>query len=214
MGIFGGKSDNIPAFISTPILFYQQLFPTDYKIDSAYIIADKKENLETAGFGAKSIIESRHNNRGKDIYSLENTLKQLDQVNKVLSIFTAFISAVAAISLLVGGIGVMNIMLVSVTERTREIGLRMAIGATGSNIRNQFLIEALVLCLLGGIAGVLTGIAGSSIISGVFGWPTSVTILSVLLSVGFSAVIGIFFGFYPANKAANMDPIEALRYEK
>ena len=108
----------------------------------------------------------------------------------------------------------MNIMLVSVTERTREIGLRMAVGASDSNIRNQFLVEALVLCMAGGVAGILTGIAGAKIISEVSGWPTYITMYSILLSAGFSAAIGVFFGYYPAKKAARLDPIEALRFEK
>lgn len=213
LGIFGGKSDNMPAFISTPILFYQQLFPSDYKIDTAYIIADKKENLETAGFGAKNIIESRHNNRGKEIYSLENTLKQLDQVNKVLSIFTAFISAVAAISLLVGGIGVMNIMLVSVTERTREIGIRKAIGATTGTILFQFLTESVIISLIGGLIGMILGILGANLI-GIFAHITPTLSLGVILgTILFSSAVGIFFGIYPARKAAALNPIDALRYE-
>lgn len=213
MGIFGGKNDNIPAFISMPVLFYQQLFPTDYKIDTAYIIADKKENLETAGFGAKSIIESRHNNRGKEIYSLENTLKQLDQVNKVLSIFTAFISAVAAISLLVGGIGVMNIMLVSVTERTREIGIRKAIGATTGTILIQFLTESVIISLIGGIIGMLAGILGASLIGRFAHITPSLSITVIIGTILFSSAVGIFFGIYPARKAAALNPIDALRYE-
>ena len=123
------------------------------------------------------------------------------------------LSAIAAISLLVGGVGIMNTMLVSVTERTREIGIRMSVGARSRDILTQFLIEALVLSLLGGIAGILLGVGGSAAISTLAKWPTIVTIFSIILSFGFSIAIGIFFGFYPARKAALLNPIDALRYE-
>ncbi len=173
------------------------------------------ESMDYVQSNIESLLRERHRLVGvDDDFQVRNLTSVQETAENTTAIMTLLLASVAAVSLLVGGIGTMNIMLVSVTERTREIGLRMALGATFSNIRNQFLIEALVLCLLGGITGILIGIAGSYIISVIFGWPTSVTIFSVLLSVGFSAVIGIFFGFYPANKAANMDPIEALRFEK
>jgi ABC-type antimicrobial peptide transport system permease subunit len=123
------------------------------------------------------------------------------------------LSAVAAISLLVGGIGIMNIMLVSVTERTREIGLRLSVGARDVDVLLQFLVEALVLSLAGGALGVALGFAASSIVSRVMQWSALVTPGAVLLSFGCAAAVGIFFGFYPARKAAALDPIEALRYE-
>lgn len=212
-GIFGGNNPNIPAFITVPITFYQELFPTDYKIDSAFIVADTKENLQSAGYAAKNIIESSHNNRGKEIYSLENTLKQLDQINKILSIFTAFISAVAAISLLVGGIGVMNIMLVSVTERTREIGIRKAIGATTSTILIQFLTESVIISLIGGLLGMVIGIAGAIAIGSFANIKPSLSFSVIIGTILFSSAVGIFFGIYPARKAAALNPIDALRYE-
>jgi putative ABC transport system permease protein len=123
------------------------------------------------------------------------------------------LSGIAAISLLVGGIGIMNIMLVAVSERTREIGIRMAIGARPSHVRVQFLSESIALCLLGGILGLLAGVGISWAIAQLLGWPTIVSLHSVAISILFSAVIGIFFGYYPAHKAAALDPIEALRYE-
>jgi len=123
------------------------------------------------------------------------------------------LGAIASVSLLVGGIGIMNIMLVSVTERTREIGIRMAVGAHGADILLQFLIEAVALSLSGGVIGILLGIGASKLLSAVNGWPTLVSASSVIIAVFFSAAVGIFFGFYPARKAANLDPIEALRYE-
>jgi len=120
---------------------------------------------------------------------------------------------VAGVSLLVGGIGIMNIMLVSVTERTREIGVRMSIGARGSDILRQFLIEALTLSIGGGLIGILLGIGGAEIVSAKFGWTTVVSMQSIVMAFVFSAAIGVFFGYYPARKASQLDPIEALRYE-
>jgi putative ABC transport system permease protein len=126
---------------------------------------------------------------------------------------TLLLGAIASVSLLVGGIGIMNIMLVSVTERTREIGIRMAIGAKTWDIRLQFIIEALILSMIGGVAGIVIGISGSKILSMLFGWSTIVSPLSIFLAFGFSGLVGIFFGFYPAYKASLLDPIDALRYE-
>jgi len=128
-------------------------------------------------------------------------------------VLTILLASIASISLIVGGIGIMNIMLVSVTERTKEIGIRMAIGATAKNILMQFLIEAVVLSLLGGLIGVLLGILSSTMISTFAGWTTMVSTTSIFLAFTFSAAIGIFFGLYPARKAAQLNPIEALRYE-
>ena len=127
--------------------------------------------------------------------------------------FSILLGSVAAISLLVGGIGIMNIMLVSVTERTREIGIRMAIGAKARDVLGQFLLEAVVLSVVGGAIGVLLGIAASALISRLAGWPVEVGGSAVAMAFGFSAAVGVFFGFYPARKAAKLDPIEALRYE-
>lgn len=151
---------------------------------------------------------------GQDDFNIRNLASVLETVESTTAVMTMLLASVAAVSLLVGGIGIMNIMLVSVTERTREIGLRMAVGATGGNIRNQFLVEALVLCLIGGMAGILIGICGSLLISKLAGWQTSITVLSILLSFSFSAAIGVFFGYYPAKRASSLDPIEALRYDK
>jgi putative ABC transport system permease protein len=126
---------------------------------------------------------------------------------------TLFLGAVAAISLVVGGIGIMNIMLVSVTERTREIGIRKSLGATFTNILMQFLIEAVVISVTGGVMGILLGVAGAKIISIIAGWSTVISSLAILAAFSVSVMIGLFFGIYPARKAALLDPIEALRYE-
>lgn len=213
-GIFGGGDNSgMPAFIYVPDTSLKNIYPTDFTVDSVSIMATSKDSMEEAGNGAKNIMESRHNNRGKDIYSADNVLKQLDQVNKVLGIFTAFIGAVAAISLIVGGIGVMNIMLVSVTERTREIGIRKAIGATTSAILIQFLTESVIISLLGGLIGMAIGIIGAELIGHFASITPSLSPVVIIGAILFSSAIGIFFGIYPAKKAAKLDPIEALRYE-
>jgi putative ABC transport system permease protein len=128
-------------------------------------------------------------------------------------VMTLLLASIASVSLLVGGIGIMNIMLVSVTERTREIGVRVAVGATDRDVQLQFLSEALVLSLAGGAVGVLAGVLGSKAVSNMLNWPTSVPLAAIVVAVVFSAAVGVFFGYYPARKAANLDPIEALRFE-
>jgi len=214
LGIFGaGNSDNIPAFLYTPITFVKYLYPAGSYIDTISLAAISQDTAEQAGNEAKNIIESRHNSRGKDLYKADNLFKQLDEVNKVLGIFTAFIGAVAAISLLVGGIGVMNIMLVSVTERTREIGIRKAVGATTNAILVQFLTESVIISLIGGIIGMILGILGAELIGAFANITPSISVWVILGAIFFSSAVGIFFGIYPASKAAKLDPIEALRYE-
>lgn len=143
-------------------------------------------------------------------YSMESLA---DTINTIMGTLTIAISLIAAISLLVGGIGVMNIMLVSITERTREIGTRKALGATNSSIRIQFIVESVIICLIGGAIGILLGIALGTIGAYFLGYPAVASFGNIALAVGFSMAIGIFFGYYPANKAAKLDPIEALRYE-
>jgi putative ABC transport system permease protein len=126
---------------------------------------------------------------------------------------TWFLAAVASVSLVVGGISIMNIMLVSVTERTREIGLRQAVGARRRDIRHQFLIEAVMLCLLGGLTGIALGVAAAIAIAELVDWPIFISPLAVVVAFGFAGAVGVFFGFYPAHKASRLDPIEALRFE-
>lgn len=214
MGSFGrGDISQIPAIIYAPATLLQNMYSNDFSINRISIMANDKDSSEAAGNGAKNILESRHSNRGKEIYKAENALNQLDQINKVLGIFTAFIGAVAAISLIVGGIGVMNIMLVSVTERTREIGIRKAIGATTNTILLQFLSESLIISLIGGIIGMLLGISGAYAIGSFANITPSLSLTAIVGAILFSSAVGIFFGIYPARKAANLDPIDALRYE-
>lgn len=149
----------------------------------------------------------------QDDFTIRNQADLAATATATTEILTILLASIASVSLLVGGIGIMNIMLVSVTERTREIGIRMSVGARGRDILTQFLIEALVLSLLGGVIGIALGVGGSLAISGFAKWPTIITAFSIILSFGFSIAIGIFFGFYPARKAAMLNPIDALRYE-
>ena len=137
----------------------------------------------------------------------------LEELTKMMGTISTAISIIAGIALLVGGIGVMNIMLVSISERTREIGIRKALGATNSSIRLQFIIEAMVLCIIGGIIGIIIGVTGGSIAANAMDAEAHASIASIVESVGFSMAIGLFFGYYPANKAAKMNPIDALTYE-
>ena len=143
-------------------------------------------------------------------FSLESMVSQFTSMMNTLSIA---VGVIAGISLLVGGIGVMNIMLVSITERTREIGTCKALGATNSAIRSQFIIEAVIICLIGGAVGVILGITAGALGSNALGFPVKASLKSIAIALTFSSAIGIFFGYYPANKAAKMSPIEALRYE-
>jgi putative ABC transport system permease protein len=149
----------------------------------------------------------------EDDFRVRSQLDLASVAGSTSQIMTILLAAIASVSLIVGGIGIMNIMLVSVTERTREIGLRMAVGAKSRDILTQFLVESVVLCLAGGLVGILIGILSSKVISGVLNWPTFVSIPAVALAFFFAAFVGIFFGFYPARKASLLDPIEALRYE-
>jgi putative ABC transport system permease protein len=149
----------------------------------------------------------------EDDFTVRNLSQMMQVAEQSAKVMTILLGAIASISLLIGGIGIMNIMLVSVTERTREIGIRMAIGAKTWDIRIQFIIEALTLSMIGGIFGITLGVTGSSILSAAAGWTTIVSPLSIILAFGFSGLVGIFFGFYPAYKASLLNPIDALRYE-
>ena len=148
-----------------------------------------------------------------DDFRVRSQLDIASVAGSTSGVMTILLGAIASISLIVGGIGIMNIMLVSVTERTREIGIRMAVGARGRDILIQFLVESMVLCLIGGIVGIMLGAVTSQVISGVLNWPVFVSAPAVALAFFFAAFVGIFFGFYPARKASLLDPIEALRYE-
>jgi putative ABC transport system permease protein len=147
---------------------------------------------------------------GLEKVTLEQLAKTLDRASRTM---TALLASIAGVSLLVGGIGIMNIMLLSVTERTREIGIRRAVGARSRDVLLQFLVEAIALSAAGGIVGVAVGVAASDTISGMLRWSTTISAGAVLLSFGIAAAVGIFFGWYPAKQAARLDPIDSLRYE-
>jgi len=177
--------------------------------------AKSTQDLPAAEKQINDLLKQRHRIGPKQendftVRNLTQIMQTAEQSTKVMALL---LGAIASVSLLVGGIGIMNIMLVSVTERTREIGIRMAIGAKTWDIRLQFIIEALTLSLIGGVAGIIVGISGSKILSMLAGWSTIVSPFSILIAFGFSGLVGIFFGFYPAYKASLLDPIEALRYE-
>ena len=148
-----------------------------------------------------------------DDFQVRNQADLADAASGTTEVMTLLLSAIAGISLLVGGIGIMNIMLVSVTERTREIGLRLALGARGTDVRTQFLVESVVMAAAGGLIGVAFGFAGSAVVGMVTGWSTMISPGTVLVALVFASAVGVFFGFYPARRAASLDPIEALRYE-
>ena len=165
--------------------------------------------------GIAALLRQRHHLRAgeDDDFIIRNPSEMAQTAAATANTMTLLLGTVGAVSLVVGGIGIMNIMLVSVTERTREIGVRMAVGATEGNVKWQFLSEALVLSSLGGLIGIAVGMLASALISNSLGWPTLVSKLSIFVAVVFSALVGISFGFYPAVKAAQLNPIEALRYE-
>jgi putative ABC transport system permease protein len=161
-----------------------------------------------------SIMHAAHKlGENADDFTVRNQTEIATAATATTSVMTGLLAAIASVSLLVGGIGIMNIMLVSVTERTREIGIRMAIGARGSDVLTQFLVESVVMSILGGVIGLIAGIGGSMLLGRLTGWATAVPTYALFIAVGFSAGVGVFFGFYPARKAAALNPIQALRYE-
>ncbi|HEY2931860.1 MAG TPA: ABC transporter permease [Acidobacteriota bacterium] len=184
-------------------------------IQSAMISAVSAAATFTAQHQITELLRQRHRlgPNEEDDFRIRNLTDVAEAADASSTIMTNLLASIAGVSLLVGGIGIMNIMLVSVTERTREIGIRMAIGARSGVIRRQFLIESITLSLVGGIIGVGLGILASVVISRALNWPTLISAVSVFISVTFSFLVGVVFGYYPARKAAALDPIEALRYE-
>ncbi len=176
-----------------------------------YVQAKSEEVITKVKADVNDLLTQRHN--GTIDFSVQDQADITAARSASAEAMTLFLGFIAGVSLLVGGIGIMNIMLVSVTERTREIGIRLALGAHGSNVLTQFLIEAIALSSLGGLIGVGTGIGASLGIGNYLGWPVEPSIIAMILAVGFSAVVGVIAGFYPAWKAAQLDPIDALRYE-
>jgi len=208
-GMFGG-GDRWEAYI--PINLYYTIFDSNgvFEMQGTAI---NKDRVDEVAQRVVKIMELRHGVKGSEVYRIFNMEQEMQAANEVTAILTMIIGAIAGISLLVGGIGVMNIMLVSVTERTREIGIRMAIGARRQDIMRQFLIESVVLSLLGGIIGIILGMLSAALICAGIQMPFNISLPTILIASLFSMAVGIFFGLYPANRAAKLDPIEALRYE-
>jgi putative ABC transport system permease protein len=176
--------------------------------------ATSPKDMAAAQEEIRGIMRDSHGLGGSpDDFTVRDQTAIAQAATSTTSVMTGLLAAIASISLVVGGIGIMNIMLVSVTERTREIGIRMAVGARGSDVLTQFLVESVVMSLLGGVVGLAIGFGGAAILGHVMGWTTSTPLIAVFVAVGFSAAVGVFFGYYPARKAAALDPIQALRYE-
>ena len=184
-------------------------------LDDIYSSVDTPADIPVAQDQITRVLRQRHRIRWNqpDDFNIRSPQDVLNAQEQTSQAFTFMLASIASVSLLVGGIGIMNIMLVSVTERTREIGVRLAVGATENEVQMQFLIESVMVSLMGGAAGVLFGIGASLGFSDMLGWAMSVSVWSVILAALFSAAIGVFFGYYPAKKASALDPIDALRYE-
>ena len=206
--MMGGMS---MAMIGIPSSLNSQLNNKVDQYSQIFFITEDGADLQNVGESALNIIKTRHGSFDDSIYTLSIMATYIDLLDSVINIFTTFIAAVSAISLIVGGIGVMNIMLVSVTERTREIGIRKALGAKTSTIMFQFLTESVILCLIGGLIGLILGVSGAFAVATYLNIPISVKVSTIAIAVGFSSAIGIFFGIYPAKRAAQLTPIEALR---
>ena len=209
----GGRDQDDIAF--APYTTVQKKVLGNMRVQIAYVSAISEDATYTAQSQIGELLRQRHKLTASepDDFTVRNMTDIAEAANETSKTMTILLACIAGVSLLVGGIGIMNIMLVSVTERTREIGIRMAIGARSSAVRSQFLIESIVLSLTGGTIGIILGIVLSLVIPAMLGWPTLVSMMAIVGSVLFSVAVGIFFGYYPARKAAALDPIEALRYE-
>jgi putative ABC transport system permease protein len=185
------------------------------RVNSISVLATSEEKIPDAMADIQKVLRREHKLKSSapDDFQIRNQSDFLTTLNETSKTFGYLLAGIAAVSLLVGGIGIMNIMLVSVTERTREIGIRKALGATKINILLQFLIEAITLCLLGGLIGILLGAGGAWFLTKQFSWNADISISSVFLAFAFSAIVGVLFGVWPARRAASLDPIVALRYE-
>jgi putative ABC transport system permease protein len=223
VGVMDGKGRSPQGADQDDIVFVplrtaqRKLFGSQFpnSVGSIMIQAKSEQDLGRAEVQVNALLTQRHRiGPGRDAdFTVRNLTELLDVAEQSSKAMSLLLGAVASISLIVGGIGIMNIMLVSVTERTREIGIRMAIGAKERDILLQFLTEAVLLTFIGGIIGMALGVGGAKLVSVFFDWPTLISFQAIAMAFGFSGAIGIFFGFYPARKAASLNPIEALRYE-
>jgi len=209
---FGQDQDDI---IIAPYTTVQKRVLSSIYFGQIYASATKEDDSDAAVAEVNTVLRETHKLRDgeENDFQVRTQAELMTMLNSTSSMMTALLTAVASISLVIGGIGIMNIMYVSVTERTREIGLRMSIGARGIDILLQFLIEAVMISITGGVIGVILGISAALILPAILNWPTVISESSIIISFLVCAVTGIFFGYYPALKASGLDPIEALRYE-
>ena len=215
VGVLTVKGSDQDDIILIPVVTAMRRLTGRTSINRIMVSAVSQKRSGAAQEEVTQLLRARHNIRSSadDDFSVRNMADIASAVASSSRVLTLLLASIASVSLLVGGIGIMNIMLVSVTERTREIGIRMAVGAKGRDVLLQFLVEAVVTSLLGGVMGILFGIGASQLIGWLAKWNTPMVPGAILLAFIFSAVVGIFFGYYPARRAANLDPIEALRYE-
>ncbi len=209
--LFGRDQDD---FVLIPYTSHLERISHHSYLNSILVRADRARDSDMVMQGITSLLLQRHHLTPADQdFTVRSQVEIQQTVSATADTMTMLLGAIAGVSLIVGGIGIMNIMLVSVTERTREIGIRMAVGAHGRDVLLQFLIEAIFLSSLGGLLGVLIGVGSSTLVSHLYNWPMLVSSTSVAVALVFSAAVGMFFGFYPARKAARLDPIDALRFE-
>jgi putative ABC transport system permease protein len=210
--MFGGDQDEI---VAVPIGMFQRRLSGKTTVDSIYISANSENEMDDAKREVEKLMNERRKTGedGQPDFNVRDMKEVSNMVQSTTGVLTGFLSSIAAVSLLVGGIGIMNIMLVSVTERTREIGIRMAIGATEREVLLQFLVEAAMLSAFGGLMGITLGLLGAAGLAPVLNVPFTFQLSTVLTAFAFSAMVGVVFGFMPARRAARLDPIEALRHE-
>ena len=211
--MFQQNEESLMMALFVPCTTLTQVTGTDAKINMAMVIAEEGSNNDAIGNATVNYLKATHGNYSNSLYVAQDMATYIEIVDIVMQVLTAFIACVGAISLIVGGIGVMNIMLVSVTERTREIGIRKSLGAKTSTITLQFLTESIIICFIGGLIGLTLGILGAYGACAIVGISPKITWWIILIALLFSSGVGLFFGIYPARKAAMLSPIEALRRE-
>ena len=220
VGVLAEKGQNAGGqdqddIVVIPYTTAQSRLSGNTRIWQILVSASSPDDIAAAQTEVGSIMRESHRlaEGEDDDFTVRNQTEIANAAQGTTKIMTWLLASIASVSLLVGGIGIMNIMLVSVTERTREIGIRLAVGARGSDVLTQFLVESIVMSVLGGAIGLAAGIGGASLLAHFTGWSTAVSIQAIVIAIGFSAAVGVFFGYYPARKAAALDPINALRYE-